>query len=248
MTANAYCRPIAHTAHAHFRYWMLTVLAAPVMMTAAVSQAQQIEGRYVGELTIQEPDEYRMTAAGQSSFDNYDPNYGDPRQWDDCEPEVIPALLLTPGVATVDFVRVGDNLEMRFERDDAVRTIYLDGSEPRADEPSTGLGYSRGSWEGDVFVIDTTHLAGGVVIAQTSLPLSSGARVVERYTRLEDSMNLRLDLTVLDPENYHEPVEISRVFVWSPDAPLLPWDCVSLGPRHTDEMDMDELRQMLEQL
>ena len=227
--------------------WLL-VLPGFVVGVGASAQAPDIFGRYVGELGITEPAEYVLTEQGQLTFDNYDPDYGDPRQWDDCEPEGIPAILLTLGVATVDFVPVDGTIEMRYERDDAVRVVHMDGVEPPPDQTHTVLGYSRGRWESDVLVIETSHLAGGVVIAQTSYPMSEDAFVVERYWRDPGENDLQMEVMVEDPANYAQPVTIGREWVWSPDAPKHPWNCVSLGPRHTDELDIDELRRRLEAL
>ena len=227
--------------------WLLVL---PGFAGAAVVSAQvpDIFGRYVGELSIAEPQEYVLTEQGQRAFDLYDPDYGDPRQWDDCKPEGIPAILLTLGVATVDLVPVDGSVEMRYERDDAVRVIHMDDAEPPPDQPHTVLGYSRGRWDGDVFIIETSHLSGGVVIAQTSYPMSEDAFVVERYWREPGENDLQMEVTVDDPVNYAQLVTIGREWVWSPDAPKHPWDCVSLGPRHTDDLDIDELRRRLEEL
>ena len=226
----------------------LSVLLGCTCGAVASAQEPDIYGRYVGELGLAEPAEYVLTEQGQLAFDNYDPDYGDPRQWDDCEPEGVPAILLTLGVATVDFVQMDGTVEMRYERDDAVRVIHMDGAEPPPDHPHTVLGYSRGRWDGDVFVIETSHLAAGVVIAQTSYPMSEDAFVVERYWRAPGENDLQMEVTVEDPANYARPVTIGREWVFSPDAPKHPWDCVSLGPRHTDDLDIDELRRRLEAL
>ena len=227
--------------------WPIAVVGAAFGCTAN-AQAPDFFGRYVGALTVVEPDTYLLTAEGQRAYDNYDPDYGDPRQWDDCEPEGIPALLLTIGVATVDLAPVDGTVEMRFERDDAVRTIHMNSGPPPPDQLHTVLGYSRGRWVGDVFTIETSHLTGGVIIAQTSYPMSRNALVVERYWREPGQNDLRMEVTVDDPVNYERPVKIGREWVWSPDAPKHPWNCVSLGPRHADELDIDALRRRLEEL
>ena len=216
--------------------------------STAYAQTPDFYGRYVGVLDIVEPEAYFLTAAGQSAHDEYDPDYGDPRQWDDCEPEGIPAILLTPGVATVDLVQVDRRFEMQFERDDAVRVIHMDGGEPPDDQPPTALGYSRGRWDANALIIETTHLESGVIIAQTSYPMSRDAVVSERYWREPGEQDLQMEVTVDDPANYEQPVTIHREWIWSPDAPRFPWNCVSLGPRHSDDLDIDELRRMLEEL
>ncbi len=228
------------------------IFAAAVVGSFAGSpvnaQMPDFFGRYVGVLEIVAPEAYFLTVEGQSAYDDYDPDYGDPRQWDDCEPEGIPAILLTPGVATVDLVQADGRIEMQFERDDAVRVIHMDGGEPPEGQPSSVLGYSRGRWDGDALIIETTHLEGGVVIAQTRYPMSRDAVVSERYWRDPGKNDLQMEVTVEDQANYRQPVVIHREWIWSPDAPKFPWNCVSLGPRHSDDLDIDELRRMLEEL
>ena len=78
--------------------------------------------------------------------------------------------------------------------------------------------------------------------------MSENAFVVERYWREPGENDLQMEVTVEDPANYAQPVTIGREWVFSPDAPKHPWDCVSLGPRHTDDLDIDELRRRLEAL
>jgi hypothetical protein len=214
----------------------------------AFAQTLNFYGRYVGVLTIEEPTEYFLTELGQNSYDNYDPNYGDPRQWDDCAPEGIPALLLTLGVATVDLLEVDDgNIEMRYERDDAIRTVHMNAARSAEGQSGSVLGYSHGYWADDALTIETTNLTGGVVIAQTSYPLSADAHVTERYWRESGGNDLKMEVVVDDPLNYSEPVRIGRTWVWSPDSPLLPWACVGLGQRYNDELDISELRRLLEE-
>ena len=214
----------------------------------AHAQTPDFFGRYVGVLDIVEPEAYFLTPAGRNAYDEYDPDYGDPRQWNDCEPEGIPAILLTPGVATVDLIQVGGRFEMQFERDDAARVIHMDAGEPPDNQPYTALGYSRGRWDANALIIETTHLAGGVIIAQTSYPMSRDAVVSERYWREPGEYDLQMEVTVDDPANYQQPVTLRREWIRSPDAPRFPWNCVSLGPRHSDDLDLDELRRVLEEL
>ena len=212
------------------------------------SQPPDFFGRYVGVLTIEEPTEYILTALGQNSYDNYDPNYGDPRQWDDCALEGIPPLLFTPGVATVDLLELDDgNIEMRYERDDAIRTVHMNLEGFSEDQSDSPLGYSHGYWIDNILTIETSSLAGGVVIAQKRYPISVDAHVTERYWREPGDNDLKMEVVVDDPVNYRKPIKIGRTWVWSPDAPLLPWDCVGLGQRHSEDLDISELRRMLEE-
>lgn len=204
-------------------------------------------GRYVGELTIVEPENYFLTSQGTHTFNNYDPNYGDPRQWDDCEPEGVPAILLTPAVATLDISAGNQTIQLHYERDDAVRTVYMHDPPLNNSEKSV-LGFSQGHWENNVLIVKTSNLNGGVIIAQTSYPLSTNAIVIERYWQENRNADLLMEITIEDVENYTKPITIKRKWIRSPNAPRHPWECVSLGPRHSESLDIETIRQQLEAL
>ena len=71
--------------------------------------------------------------------------------------------------------------------------------------------------------------------------------MTERYWRNLGENDLQMELVVDDPVNYSEPVTLTRVFVWSAEEQVRPWECISLGPRFS-EPDIDELARMLEEL
>ena len=135
---------------------------------------------------------------------------------------------------------------MRLEHGGTVRSIHMDGATPPADQPHIELGYSMGHWAGDVLTIETTHLAGGVVFTSRGYPVSRDARITERYWR-EAGKNLQMELLLDDPVNYMQPVKLGREWIWSPDEQIIPWNCISLGPRDS-EPDIDALRRLLREL
>ena len=57
--------------------------------------------------------------------------------------------------------------------------------------------------------------------------------------------DLQLELLVDDPVNYTETFKLGREWIWAPDDQVLPYDCISLGPRDS-EPDIDELLRILE--
>ena len=88
-----------------------------------------------------------------------------------------------------------------------VRIIPLDGR-PHVPQNIRGwLGDSRGRWEGDTLVVDTTNF--------TDKTNFRGSRenlhVVERFTRLDDN-TIRYEFTVDDPTTWTKP--------WSAELPL----------------------------
>jgi hypothetical protein len=75
------------------------------------------------------------------------------------------------------------------------------------------LGDSRGRWEGDTLVIETTNYSGRTQIPGTpaGLVLTTAARVTERIERTGPD-TLRYAFTVSDPNNWDRP--------WSGEYPL----------------------------
>ena len=88
-----------------------------------------------------------------------------------------------------------------------VRIIPLDGRPHLPQKVRGWLGDSRGRWEGDTLVVDTTNF--------TDKTNFRGSRenlhVVERFTRLDDN-TIRYQFTVDDPATWTKP--------WSAELPL----------------------------
>lgn len=202
---------------------------------------------YVGAPdTVVLPEVYPFTAEAERVFNAFDPAVGDPRVGNDCAPMRMPALLWSPN--PVEIIQEDARVVMRFEQNDTVRYIPLEGARAAANHPHTELGYSVGHWEGDVLIIETTHILGGVIVNDMGQPISRNARLTERYWREPGEQDLHVEVLVDDSENYTEPVKFERVWVWSPDEQILPWQCFSLDPSADEALDIDELARMLEEL
>ena len=85
------------------------------------------------------------------------------------------------------------------------RRIYMDGREAPENWPASSLGFSVGRWEGDVLVIQTTHLLPGWLDG-SGLPMSGeGTRIVERWEFGDDRLTIDRTMTIHDPY-YTEPL------------------------------------------
>ena len=201
---------------------------------------------YVGEPeTVILPDVYPFTAEAERAFNAYDPAVADPRVGNDCAPARMPAILWSPD--PMEILQEDKRVVIRFEQGDTVRSIPLDGPPPPANQPYTELGYSVAYWAGDVLTIETTHMMGGVIVNDMGQPISRDARLTERYWREPGENDLQMELLVDDAVNYTVPLKLERVWVWSPDEQILPWQCFSLEPRESEALDVDELARMLEE-
>ena len=202
---------------------------------------------YVGAPdTVILPEIYPFTAEAERAFDAFDPAVGDPRVGNDCAPMRMPALLWSPN--PVEIVQDDTGIVMRFEQNDTIRTVPLESPPAPANQSYTELGYSVAHWEEDVLVIETTHALGGVIVNDMGQPISRDARLTERYWREPGEQDLRVEVLIDDPENYTEPVKFERVWVWSSDEQILPWQCFSLESSEAEDLDIDELARMLEEL
>jgi hypothetical protein len=107
---------------------------------------------------------------------------------------------MTPGPYNnnVQFFQSPDNVVILTEMVHDARVVPLDG------RPHVGVpqwkGDSRGHWEGDTLVVDTTNFR-----RETSLPGSSAStHLVERFTRT-DADTLLYEFTVEDPSMWTRP-------------------------------------------
>lgn len=93
------------------------------------------------------------------------------------------------------------------------RTIYMDGRpHPGPNAAHTWMGFSTGRWEGDMLVVDTTHLKQGWV-RRNGLPMSDQAHMTEYFVRNGDVMTHTFVL--IDPVYLAEPLVKSQDFVRS---------------------------------
>ncbi|HLF11552.1 MAG TPA: DUF6152 family protein, partial [Gammaproteobacteria bacterium] len=130
-----------------------------------------------------EPKPTPFTAEGRRLFEATD-------HWQD------PALrCLAPGLPRIfgspynmEIIDAGTHYVIIHVEHNNPRRIWMDGRQPRANTPATSLGFSVGHWEGDVLVIETTHLASGWLDG-SGLPMSGdGTRIVERYEFSDDRL------------------------------------------------------------
>ena len=104
------------------------------------------------------------------------------------------------------------------------RVIPLDGR-PHAGGGVRGyLGDSRGHWEGDTLVIETTNFNGKATVPGNPVLASTELKIVERITRVEADL-LRYEATITDPKTYTKPFTISIPYTSPKGYQVLPYDC-----------------------
>jgi hypothetical protein len=105
---------------------------------------------------------------------------------------------------TYQFVQTPQNMVISVEMNHDARIIPLGGANQRNPQ---WLGNSRGRWEGDTFVVETTNFNPGESLRTffaNSFYLSPDGVVVEKFTRVSENQIL-YEFTVTDPKIYTQP-------------------------------------------
>ncbi len=105
----------------------------------------------------------------------------------------------------VEILDAGSHYLMVYVEHNTPRRVWMDGrTAPDGLQPSP-MGFSVGRWDGDVLVIETTHLSPGWLDG-SGLPMSGdGTRIVERYEFSDDRLSVSRAMTIDDPY-YTEPL------------------------------------------
>ena len=93
-----------------------------------------------------------------------------------------------------------DHVAILLEMVHEMRIIPLDGSGPTDHTPRQWLGRSRGHWDGDTLVVETTHFSGQAPWRGSGEHLT----LVERFSRPEANI-LSYEVTFADPTTWQRP-------------------------------------------
>ena len=112
-----------------------------------------------------------------------------------------------------------------YEANDGRRQIFLDGRPlPNNDPEPWWYGYSIGKWEGDALVVQTIGFKDRGWIDEEGTPISSAARVTERFRRLNYG-TLEIEITVDDPKTFTKPWSFKLDQRLMPDTDLIEFVC-----------------------
>ena len=136
-----------------------------------------------------------------------------------CEPWGFAKQIFSPHQ---NEITIGENsIEMHYGEWDARRTIYMDGRSPPENLAHSIYGFSVGHFEGEELVVTTTHISAGILgRANHSDQLTSE----ERYSISEAGELLTVYATFEDPWSLKEPLTYKRIWKWSPDEVIYPYD------------------------
>ncbi len=106
------------------------------------------------------------------------------------------------------FLQTPDELVILSGNSHAYRVIPLDGSPPVGERIRLWDGDSRGRWEGDTLVIETTNQNGKPWLDQRGTFYTRDAHVVERLTLIEPD-TIHYQATIDDPNVYARPFTVA---------------------------------------
>ncbi len=98
-----------------------------------------------------------------------------------------------------------------YESNYGLRYIYMDGRPaPNNDPTPWWFGYSRGWWEGDTLVVETTNFRGDERAGWLDVngsPYTDALKMTERFRR-PNFGTLEIDITIDDPKAYTKPFTV----------------------------------------
>jgi hypothetical protein len=142
----------------------------------------------------------------------------------DCAPATMPSLVIDPYNFAIEQHR--DRLVFTYEKDDIVRTIWMNGSGPAPSVyDSYWQGHSVGHYEDGALIVETTKFPFDPTGLDDmyNIPSSTQKRVVERYWR--DGNALKADIVTEDPLFLTRPVQFTFEWQRTDDPLVLPYAC-----------------------
>jgi hypothetical protein len=125
-----------------------------------------------------------------------------------------------------EFVQSPGFIAFRNEMIHETRVIPLDGRGHVAASVKSYMGDSRGRWDGDTLVVETTNLNGrtGAQGNGMMLMMSDAAKITERFART-GADTLRYEVAVDDPKTWTKPWKASFELRREPDYQLFEYAC-----------------------
>ena len=139
-----------------------------------------------------------------------------------CKPPSI--VYAMPGPFPIEIYPATELIVFKLEYYDMVRIVFMDGRpHPGDDYPHSNVGHSIGHWDGDILVVDTTHLE-SATISDSGLNHSDKVHVVERFRLSPDGKYLHVTQEFDDPEVLEN--RGGRYFVLErQQGHVMPYDC-----------------------
>jgi hypothetical protein len=208
------------------------LLCAGFAVQAARAAAPDLSGTWlpVEDLSTPFPSPLPLTAAGRALYDSFDPDRDEPAGF--CMPLGTPRNTLA-GTGPMEVLQAPDRVYFSFQPNllnAETRRVYLFDRTlpPKEDRLPTWFGLSRGHFEGDALIVETTELEPQAILNGDGLRHGGGLTVRERWHVAQDPRRGRLlvdDIVLTAPADFTQPITMRRVFSWAPDARLAEGQC-----------------------
>jgi hypothetical protein len=208
------------------------LLVACLVAPAGRSAAPELAGTWlpVDELSTPFPSPLPLTPEARERFEAFDPDRDEPAGF--CMPLGTPRNTLA-GTGPMEVLQADDRVYFIFQPNllnAETRRVYLFDRElpPKEDRLPTWLGLSRGRFEGEALLVETTELEPQAILNGDGLSHGGGLVVRERWRIEQDPRRGRLlvdDIVLDDPASFTAPITLRRVFAWAPDARLAAGQC-----------------------
>jgi len=133
--------------------------------------------------------------------------------WDRCITRGLPPSMFPFNYNNgIQIVQAPNYVVIRLEMIHETRIVPVDGRAPLDPAIKQWMGESRGHWEGNTLVVETTNFNGLTGMTNPGIPGSpsgntpttTNMRIVERFTRVDDD-TIEYSMTVEDPEVLTRP-------------------------------------------
>ena len=175
----------------------------------------------------------------------YDPDRDQPAFL--CVPPGMPVSMALAAPFPLEIIQRPHDITMFFEAYFQYRKIYLEGYDRPDPVLPTNMGYSVGHWDGDTLVVETTNLAERT---QGTTIISDGARIEERMKlETDDKGNKSLvdKITLIDPKAYTRNIDMTGIWNWSPDTPILEYVCTNeMYQQYLERVKPERLKEKME--
>ena len=134
----------------------------------------------------------------------------------------MPGMMNNP--YPIEFVDETDQIVLRLEEWDGLRTIHMAESASADSQNASGVGYSTGRWDGNTLVVTTTRI-NEPFFDDLGTPQSPTVQVVERFTLNDDQDRLDYRVVITDPLTFTEPATLTGFWVWNAGEEIKPFQC-----------------------
>jgi len=138
----------------------------------------------------------------------------------------LSSMLPTAYNMGTQIIQIPGAVVIRNEMIHETRIIPVDGRPGLSPKIRQYMGESRGRWDGDTLVIETTNFNGKVGLTRNgnTLLTSPDLKLVERLTRV-DADTLQYEATVDDPKTWTRPWKVALPFTLHPEYQFFEYAC-----------------------